>query len=82
VNNTHLRTIQAGLDDLLSARFLLLLMGFMALYCGFIYNDFLSMPWNLFGTCWHRKEEGGHETFLEPDCVYPIGFQFIFIYFY
>ena len=72
MNNTYLRKIQAGVDDILDARFLLLLMGFFAFYCGLIYNDFLSMPWNLFGTCWKRVE-GGHETKLEDDCIYPIG---------
>lgn len=76
VNNTYFRKMQAGIDDLLDARYLLLAMGFFALYCGFIYNDFLSMPWNLFGSCWKRTEEGGHLTEAIPDCVYPIGFKF------
>ena len=67
--------MQAGIDDILDVRFLLLLMGFFALYCGFIYNDFLSMPWNLFGTCWKHKEPGSHEVVPVADCIYPIGFR-------
>lgn len=73
VNNTYLRKIQAGVDDLLDIRFLLLIMGFFAFYCGFIYNDFLSMPWNLFGSCWARVDEYSHETTQKDDCVYPLG---------
>lgn len=40
------------LGVLVSVRYLLLMMGFFACYCGFLYNDFLSIPWNLFGSCY------------------------------
>ncbi len=40
------------LSHVLIVRWLLLFMGFFAMYAGFIYNDFLSIPWNLFGSCY------------------------------
>jgi V-type H+-transporting ATPase subunit a len=33
-------------------RYLLLLMGFMATYCGFIFNEFFAMPVNIFDSCY------------------------------
>ena len=33
-----------------SVRYLLLMMGLCATYCGFIYNDFLGIPFNFFGS--------------------------------
>ena len=36
----------------LKSRYLLLLMGFFATYCGLIYNDMMAMPLNLFGSCY------------------------------
>jgi len=36
------------LEGFFRARYMLLLMGFFATYCGLIYNDFMSLPLNLF----------------------------------
>ena len=32
-------------------------MGFFACYCGLVYNDFLAIPWNLFGSCYTRTKD-------------------------
>jgi V-type H+-transporting ATPase subunit a len=56
---------------LLKVRYMLLLMGFFATYCGLIYNDMMAMPLNLFGSCYNNGDEG--EAELKDDCVYPFG---------
>jgi V-type H+-transporting ATPase subunit a len=40
---------------LLQARYLLMLMGLMAFYCGFIYNEFFAMTTNIFGSCYNMN---------------------------
>jgi V-type H+-transporting ATPase subunit a len=52
------------------SRYLFLLMGFFAVYCGFIYNDMMAMPLDLFGSCY---ETDGDDVVLLDDCVYPFG---------
>lgn len=56
---------------LLPARYLLALQGFFAFYAGLIYNDFTSIPFNLFGTCY--EDVGGDELVRKHDCTYPFG---------
>lgn len=55
-----------------SARYLLLLMGLFATFCGFIYNDMTSIPLKVFGESCYQKNGLG-EVILKEDCVYPVG---------
>lgn len=54
---------------LLSARYLLLLMGFFGTFCGLMYNDMMAIPIEGFGGSCYREDSNTPE----PDCVYPFG---------
>lgn len=41
---------------MLDARYFIAMMGFFSLYCGFIYNDFLSLKLNFFSSCYDSED--------------------------
>lgn len=57
------------LKDLYEFRYMLFMMAFFSVFCGFMYNDFMSLPLNLFDSCYNTKT--GQR--LDPNCVYPVG---------
>jgi len=68
------------LKPLVSARYLLLMMGFFAFYCGWIYNEFFSIALPVWGgTCYKgerptKANPTVNEFFREDrDCVYTLG---------
>ena len=71
---------------ILSLRYILLLMGFFALFCGLMYNDFVAIPLFIFDSCYtvtklddagkigaHGELEFKYSVFLKRDCTYPVG---------
>ena len=66
------------------ARFFLLLMGIMATYCGFVYNEFFAIQMNIWGSCYDINtpkmlRENPIDTDKQVyrrdngDCTYPFG---------
>jgi V-type H+-transporting ATPase subunit a len=66
----EIQTSDSMLKPALKARYLLTLMGFFSFFNGLMYNDFLSTPMHLFGSCYVNGET---EAYRDGDCVYPIG---------
>jgi V-type H+-transporting ATPase subunit a len=60
-----------ALKPALEMRYILLMMGFFALYCGFLYNDVVSIPLNIWDSCYDFKT--GQKIKTKPHCVYPAG---------
>jgi V-type H+-transporting ATPase subunit a len=72
----------------LPLRYLFLLMGFFAFYCGFIYNEWFALPTEIFDSCysgnerfqWNATEDAtgniiGDYVYIRKsfDCNYPMG---------
>eukprot|EP00347_Sterkiella_histriomuscorum_P000740 403374687 len=66
--NSYLDRIQS-MRGVLMLRYLILLMGFFATFSGLVYNDFMSIPLNLFDSC-YSSETG---RMLKIGCQYPFG---------
>eukprot|EP00397_Hematodinium_sp_SG-2012_P005295 GEMP01005313.1.p1 GENE.GEMP01005313.1~~GEMP01005313.1.p1 ORF type:complete len:843 (+),score=177.60 GEMP01005313.1:149-2677(+) len=54
------------------ARYMVLMMGFFALYAGFLYNDFFSLGLDLFGSRWDCPEPTGVGAQVECRALYDI----------
>lgn len=70
-NKKELLAGDSALKPAVKARYLLTMMGFFAFFNGWMYNDFLSMPLGIFGSCY--VNEGEVAVRKDQDCVYPIG---------
>ena len=59
-------------NTLESARYFLFLMGFFSLFCGLLYNDFLSVPL-YFKSCYPRDGDEGEHLYKDEDCKFSFG---------
>ena len=57
------------LKPLMQLRYFFFLMGFFAIFCGLMYNDFMSLPLYLFPSCY----QDGNGMMKDAECVYPVG---------
>lgn len=63
--NSKIQEASPGMEMILKARYLILLMGFFATFCGLIYNDFMAIPiFAKWGTCYDIVP-GHHEGEFE-----------------
>ena len=73
VFNEKISKSKSILKPALFARYFLVLMGFFAVYCGFLYNDFLSIPFN-FKSCYKLDGQNKADSIdKENSCSYNFG---------
>lgn len=65
-----LREKAPGMEGILSIRYILLMMGLFAAFCGLIYNDFMAIPIWFFHSCYtigerpDATDERGYKLYL------------------
>ena len=73
------------LKSLVQFRYFFLICSIFAIFCGLMYNEFFSIPLDLFGTCYNNSKNGklvqDKEIIKEnvKKCVYPIGLDPVWI---
>jgi len=67
--------------QLVPGRHLIVLMGFFSFYCGLMYNDFLYLSLDLFGSCYQVNTDVSPVEIMKKDgeCVYPIGLDPVWV---
>lgn len=76
LGNDCFKKVAPGMAGILALRYLILLMGLFATFCGLCYNDFMAIPiWAHWGSCYDivHDAHGEEMAVLKPDCTYPIG---------
>lgn len=65
------RLEDTSIKQMVDVRYLILLLGFFSTFCGLIYNDFMSLPVEIWDSCY--IETGGEYLHHKKNCVYPFG---------
>jgi V-type H+-transporting ATPase subunit a len=67
----HIKKNKGALSAMVPYRYFMLLMGLFAVFTGMIYNDFTSIQFDLFGSCYTLHTD---DTITkDPNCTYPFG---------
>ena len=74
------------LKSLVQFRYFFLICSIFAIFCGFMYNEFFSIPLDFFGTCYNSTKNGKYvqdkeviNEYNTKKCVYPIGLDPVWI---
>jgi V-type H+-transporting ATPase subunit a len=68
------RILQTALSEAVPLRYLLLMMGILAMYTGLLYNEFFAIPNNWFGSCFEISTRSCTEESLNCNPSYwPLG---------
>ena len=70
LNNKNLT--KGLLKSALPARYFILLLGFFSVFCGLLYNDFLSIP-VYFKSCYPKEGNNGEHLEKNENCYYKFG---------
>ena len=77
-NKSLSKSSNSMVQVLAQSRYFILLMGFFALYCGLLYNDFLSVP-IYFSSCYNKYGKSGEYLDKKKDCKYKFGVDPVWI---
>ena len=77
-NKSLSKSSNSMVQVLAQSRYFILLMGFFALYCGLLYNDFLSVP-IYFSSCYNKFGKSGEYLDKKKDCKYKFGVDPVWI---
>ena len=90
-DNIHEQNILDSNDDSMlkscvQFRYFFLICSIFGIFCGLMYNEFFSIPLDLFGTCYNDVKDGSYVQDKEiinkntiKKCVYPIGLDPVWI---
>ena len=63
-----------------TVKYLLLLLGLFSIYCGIVYNEFFSVPFIAFDSCYIPTIQSAEPLERRyENCTYPIGFDWIWM---
>ena len=60
-----------------SVKYLVLLMGVFAVYCGLVYNEFFAVPFLTQPSCYEKSADGASFARKTADCTYGFGMDWV-----